>query len=107
MLTNILNPHDIMVKYKQITIRLDPTLYETAKWKSDQLGMPLSTLIRVFLKALTSQRGAGFYVGDQDLAHLFNRWMDKRQFEKMRGGRVAVIGPRLKDIFELSIPDAK
>jgi hypothetical protein len=91
-----------MKKYKQINIRLNVSLYETAKWKADKLGLPLGTLIRVFLKALCSQRGAGFYIGDQDLAHLFNRWMDKKQFEKMQGTRTAVIGPRLKDIFELS-----
>ncbi len=91
-----------MSKYKQINIRLDARLHEEAKWKAGKLGLPLSTLIRVFLKAMTTQRGAGFYIGDQDLAQIFNRWMDKRQFEKMRGGRVAVIGPRLKDIFELS-----
>ncbi|MBU0705633.1 hypothetical protein KJ657_04045 [Patescibacteria group bacterium] len=92
-----------MAKPKQITIRLDAELFGHAKWKADKLGLPLATLIRVFLKAMTTQRGAGFYIGDQDLAQLFNQWMDKRQFEKMRGGRVAVIGPRLKDIFELSI----
>jgi len=91
-----------MTKYKQISIRLDAALYETAKWKAKKLGLPLGTLIRVFLKALCTQRGAGFYIGDQDLAQLFNRWMDKKQFEKMHGGRVAVIGPRLKDIFELA-----
>lgn len=91
-----------MSKYKQINIRVDEALYEAAKWKADKLGLPLGTLIRVFLKAMCTQRGVGFYIGDQDLAQLFNRWMDKRQFEKMRGGRVAAIGPRLKDIFELS-----
>ncbi len=91
-----------MTKYKQLTIRMDHETYRIAKWKSDKLGLPVATLVRVFLKAFTTQRGAGFYVGDHDLAYLFNKWMDKRQFEKMRGGRVAVIGPRLKDIFELS-----
>lgn len=91
-----------MSKYKQINIRIDAGLYEKAKWKSDKLGLPLGTLIRVFLKALCTQRGVGFYVGDQDLAHLFNNWMDKKQFEKYHGSRVPVIGPRLKDIFELS-----
>ncbi len=91
-----------MAKYKQLTIRLDHEVHRNAKWKADKLGLPLATLVRVFLKAFSTQRGAGFYIGDQDLAHLFNKWMDKRQFEKMRGGRVAVIGPRLKDIFELS-----
>lgn len=91
-----------MSKHKQISIRLDMQLYETARWKAQKLGLPLGTLIRVFLKALCTQRGAGFYIGDQDLAQLFNQWMDKKQFEKMHGGRVAVIGPRLKDIFELS-----
>ncbi|MBN2306840.1 hypothetical protein JXD20_02545 [Candidatus Peregrinibacteria bacterium] len=91
-----------MTKFKQITIRTDHETYRVAKWKADKLGLPLATLLRVFLKAFTSQRGAGFYIGDGDLAHLFNRWMDKKQFEKIHGGRVAVIGPRLKDLFELS-----
>lgn len=91
-----------MAKHKQLTIRLDPEVHRIASWKADKLGLPLSTLIRVFLKAFCSQRGVGFVVGDQDLAQLFNKWMDKKQFEKMHGGRVAVIGPRLKDIFELS-----
>ena len=91
-----------MSKHKQISIRLDAALYETAKWKADKLGLPLGTLIRVFLKAMCTQRGVGFYIGDHDLAQLFNRWMNKKQFEKYRGERVAVIGSRLKDIFELS-----
>ena len=91
-----------MVKYVQLTIRLDHEVHRVAKWKADKLGLPLATLVRVFLKAFCTQRGVGFFIGDQDLAHLFNKWMDKKQFEKMQGGRVAVIGPRLKDIFELS-----
>lgn len=90
-----------MSKQIQLTIRLDEELYKTAKWKSEKLGLPLSTLVRVFLKSFTTQRGVGFYVGDQDLAQLFNRWMSKRQFEKARGGRIAVLGPRLNDIFDL------
>ena len=100
--TFILITHNIIAKFKQLTIRTDHETYRVAKWKADKLGLPLATLLRVFLKAFISQRGVGFYVGDQDLAHLVNRWMDKKQFEKMHGGRVAVIGPRLKDIFELS-----
>ncbi len=91
-----------MTKLKQFTIRIDADVYETAKWKAEKLGLPLATLIRVFLKAFITQKGVGFYIGDYDLCKLFNRWMSKRQFEKMRGGRVAVIGPKLKDIFELS-----
>ena len=91
-----------MAKPKQLTIRVDRETYEAAKWKADKLGLPLATLVRVFLKAFTTQRGVGFYIGDQDLAQIFNKWMDKKQFEDMHGGRVACIGPRLKDVFELS-----
>ncbi|MBN2306509.1 hypothetical protein JXD20_00830 [Candidatus Peregrinibacteria bacterium] len=91
-----------MKKYKQFTVRIEVSFYEQAKWKASKLGLPLATLVKVFLKAMCTQRGVGFYIGDGDLAQLFNRWMDKKQFEKMRGGRVTIIGPRLKDIFELS-----
>jgi len=91
-----------MTKLKQINVRIDHETYKIAKLKADKLGLPLGTLLRIFLKSFTTQRGVGFYVGDQDLTKLFNNWMRKRQFEKDRGSRVAVITPRLKDIFELS-----
>lgn len=91
-----------MKKCKQISVRIDADVYQTAKQKAEKLGLPLATLLRIFLKAFITQRGVGFYVGDQDLAQLFSRWMHKRQFEKERGNRrLAIIPPRLKDIFEL------
>lgn len=89
------------MRKKTFNVTLDADLYRAAKWKAEKLGLPLSTLVRIFLKSFSTQKGVGFYVGDQDLAGLFNQWMQKRQFEKFRGGRVAVIGPKLKDIFEL------
>ncbi len=90
-----------MKKLKQINIRIDEDLYSIAKKKADKLGMPLATLVRVFLKSFTTQAGVGFYVGDQDLAQLFNRWMSHRQLEKYRDGRITVNPSRLRDIFEL------
>lgn len=86
---------------KTFTVTIDADLYGMAKWKADKLGFPLATLVRVFLKSFTTQRGVGFYVGDQDLVKMLNSWMHDRQFEKAGGGRMNVVGPRLKDIFEL------
>ena len=90
-----------MSKKKSFTVSLDAELYRMAKWKADKLGFPLATLVRVFLKSFTTQSGVGFYVGDQDLVKLLNRWMSDRQFEKRGGGSMRFGGPRLKDIFEL------
>ena len=81
---------------------MDEALYKTVKEKCNKrLGITVSTLVKIFLKSFATQRGVGFYIGDEDLCALFNRWMSKRQFEKARGGRVAVIGPRLKDLYNL------
>jgi hypothetical protein len=91
-----------MNKQSQLTIRLDPELYERAKVKCKrQFGISLSPLIKVFLKSFVSQRGIGFYVGDDDLCVLFNRWIVKKRAEIGRKGCAAMPGPRLKDIYEL------
>ncbi len=87
---------------KQINIRLDPDLYERAKTKcQDHFGIGLSPLIKVFLKSFVTQRGVGFYVGDQDLSRLFNRWLYKKSSEKNRRGCAPLPGPKLKDLYEL------
>ena len=90
-----------MAKRKTFNVSVDEELYKMAKWKADKLGFPLATLVRVFLKSFITQKGVGFYVGDQDLVKLLNSWMRDRQFEKAGGGRMNVFGPRLKDIFDL------
>jgi len=57
-----------MPKQKQLTVRMNADLYEMAREKCDiQFGIGLSPLIKVFLKAFVSQKGAGFYIGDNDL----------------------------------------
>lgn len=91
-----------MSKSRQINVRIDAELYRNAKWKAEKIGFPLATLVRVFLKSFTTQAGVGFYIGDQDLAKLFNNWMGKKQLENAGSGRLNASGPRLKDIFELS-----
>lgn len=87
---------------KKLTIEIDADLYRIAKYKADKkLCMPLATLVRVFLKAFVSQNGIGFFVGDHQLTELINKWVRKRDFERMRNGRVSVITNRLRDIFDL------
>lgn len=65
--------------------------------------------MRNFLKKLkesvntnfVTQKGVGFYVGDEDLTRLFNRWLRKKYFEQGRKGCAPLPGPKLKDLFEL------
>jgi len=91
-----------MSKKITITVRLDEDLYKQAKFKSDKkLCMPLATLIRVFLKAFISQKGVGFFVGDQELTEVINKWVRKRDFERSRNGRLSIINNKLRDIFDL------
>jgi hypothetical protein len=91
-----------MAPQKQITIRLDPELYRQVKYKcKTQFGIGMSPLIKFFLKAFVTQRGIGFYVGDDDLCYLFNRWLGKKQYESKQKGGTPFPGPRLKDLYEL------
>ena len=91
-----------MKKKKKLTIVLDEDLYDIVKYKADkQLCMPLATLVRVFLKSFATQKGVGFFVGDQDLKELINKWVRHRDFERARDGRVTLNNVRLKDIFDL------
>ncbi|MBP9771208.1 hypothetical protein KBC97_03530 [Candidatus Gracilibacteria bacterium] len=95
---------------KKLTIVMNSDLYEMAQDKCyGQFGIGLSSLIKVFLKAFTSQRGVGFYIGDDDLCKLFSRWLYKQSWSKAefrkewRKRRIGtpVPGPRLKDIYNL------
>jgi antitoxin component of RelBE/YafQ-DinJ toxin-antitoxin module len=91
-----------MSKKVTITIRLDEDLFKEAKYKADKiLCMPLATLIRVFLKAFTTQKGIGFFVGEQDLVELINKWIHHRQFERESEKRYTIHNNRLRDIFDL------
>lgn len=99
-----------MIKQKQFNIRLNEDLYEEAMHKCDAyFGIGLSSLIKVFLRAFVSQSGVGFYVGDDDICHLFSRWLSKKSWDKAdfarewKKRRVGTPnpGPRLKDLFSL------
>jgi len=91
-----------MSKKITITIRLDEDLYKQAKYKSDKkLCMPLATLVRVFLKAFVTQTGVGFFVGNNDLTDLINKWVRHRDFERSRDGRLTIHNMKLRDIFNL------
>lgn len=91
-----------MIKQKQLTVRVDEDLYEAAKLKcKDKFGIGLSPLIKVFLKSFISQKGVGFWMGDEDLCKLFNRWLYKKKIEQKGFDCDPVPGPRLKDIYQL------
>ena len=91
-----------MAKQQQMTIRMDYKLYQMAKNKcKTQFGIGLSPLIKIFLKSFVTQKGVGFYVGDDDLCKLFTRWLGKKKMERYRKGCAPLPGPRLKDLYEL------
>ena len=90
-----------------MTLRLPKEIHEKAKVKcEDEFGIGLSQLLKIFLKTFVTQKGIGFYVGDDDLCLLITKWMSKRYYEKPAGGRertgkYRAPGPRLKDIYDL------
>lgn len=91
-----------MSKQKQVSIRMDYELYERAKHKcKTHFGIGLSPLIKIFLKSFVTQKGVGFYVGDDDLCKMFTRWLRKKTMEQGRKGCASLPGPRLKDLYEL------
>ena len=88
---------------KQINIRIDEDLYKLVKLKcSRNLGIGISPLIKIFLKAFVTQKGVGFYVGDDDLCYLIHRWLGKKKAEQGRKGCAPLSGPRLKELYELN-----
>jgi len=90
------------MKQQQLTIRMDAQLYKLAKNKcNNQFGIGLSPLIKFFLKAFVTQKGIGFFVGDDDLCKLFNMWLTRKKLEINRKGCAPLPGPRLKDLYEL------
>jgi len=91
-----------MTKQQQLTIRLDSELYMKARQKcNNQLGIGLSPLVKIFLKSFVTQKGVGFYIGDQDLRELFSDWLRKKRAEIGRKGCAPMMGPRLKDLYDL------
>ncbi|MBU0981991.1 hypothetical protein KKC94_04850 [Patescibacteria group bacterium] len=88
---------------KKLTVVMDAELYDLAKDKcNSKFGIGLSPLIKVFLKSFVSQKGVGFFVGDEDLCNLFNRWLYKKGWEQVRKDGIPVPGSRLKDLYDLS-----
>lgn len=95
---------------KQVNIRLDEELYRLVKFKCNQkFGIGISPLLKIFLRAFVTQKGIGFYVGDDDLCHLFDRWLGKKKLEQGRSKKCLPLpGPRLKDLYELNdTPDRR
>ncbi|MFC1656147.1 hypothetical protein ACFL3C_04725 [Patescibacteria group bacterium] len=90
------------MKQQQLTIRMDSELYQMAKNKcKTQFGIGLSPLVKMFLKSFVTQKGVGFYVGDEDLCNLFTRWLSRKKMEIGRKGCTPLSGPRLKDLYDL------
>ena len=91
-----------MNKQKQLTVRMDAELYETAQDKCyAQFGIGLSPLIKVFLKSFITQNGVGFYVGDDDLCELFTKWLIKKRMDRGKKRGTHLYGPYLKDLYHL------
>ena len=87
---------------KQINIGLDAELYQLAKIKcKDQFGIGLSPLIKMFLRAFVTQKGVGFFVGDQQLRQLFTSWLTKKYMRKNNSQMPDSWGPRLQDIYDM------
>lgn len=81
---------------------MDSELYDFAKWKCDEkYGIGLSSLIKVFLKAFVTQKGVGFYIGDDDLCQLFAKWLIKKRSDKGKVRGNHFYGPYLKDLYDL------
>ncbi len=87
---------------KTFTIRLEEELFNNAKQKCKQkFDISLSALIKVFLASFTSQRGVGFYIGDDDICQLFERWLLKKNFNRQNREGFVMPRPRLKDLYDL------
>jgi len=83
---------------------MNADLYDMAQEKCfDQFGIGLSPLIKIFLKSFVSQRGVGFYVGDDDLCQLFSKWLMKKQMNKGRKGGTHLTRPYLRDLYDLNL----
>lgn len=91
-----------MNKQVKITIRLNEDLYEMVKAKcNEQFGIGVSPLVKVFLRSFVTQRGVGFYIGDDDLSKLFQKWITKKRLNKGVRGGTHLPGPYLRDLYDL------
>jgi len=91
-----------MSQDKQMCFRIDEKLLKEAQHKAkSQFGIPLSALIKLFLRAFITQKGIGFYVGDEDLRKKFTSWILKTDLQRSRKGCFPLPGPNIKDIFEI------
>ncbi len=91
-----------MPKQIQFTIRMNSDLHKKAKTKcKNEFDMCLSTLIKLFLKSFISQKGVGFYIGDDEFYDLLDKWLQKKRFEKKMGVHYPFLGPKLKDLFDV------
>ena len=87
---------------KKITIILEDNLHKKANQKcKEKFNITLASLIKVFLVSFTSQKGVGFYVGDDDICQLFERWLREKQERKTNPNGFKVYPPRLKDLYDL------
>lgn len=93
-----------MSNKRQLNIKLDEDLYQLVKLKCNRnLGIGIAPLIQIFLRAFITQKGVGFYVGDDDLCYLIDRWLGKKKLEQGRNKNSAPLsGPRLRDLYELN-----
>lgn len=93
-----------MSKIRQVNIRLDEELYQLVRLKCHRnFGIGIAPLIKMFLKAFITQKGVGFYVGDDDLCYLIHRWLSKKKMEQGLGKNNARFPtPRLKDLYSLN-----
>jgi len=88
-------------QHVQFTIRMDSELHKKAVAKcKGEFDMCLSTLIKLFLKTFVSEKGIGFHIGDDEFYKMLNSWLNKKEFEKMRGTHYPFLGPRLKDLYK-------
>lgn len=91
-----------MSKNIQFSISINENLLRKAQQKcKSRFDITLSALIKVFLASFASQKGVGFYIGDDDICQLFNRWVTKKTLEKDQKGGFKLPHPRLMDLYDL------
>ena len=91
-----------MPTHTRFSIRIDKKLLKMAQDKcKNDYDISLAPLMKIFLKSFITQKGVGFYIGDDDLCKLFGKWLTKKKSEKNRKGCTPLPGPRLSDLYDL------
>lgn len=86
---------------KKLTVQMDAKLYDKAMRKAKgEFGVPLSSIIKLYLHAFISQRGAGFLVADQEMAQRFDCYLNRKECERKYGKGARVPGPRLTKLYK-------